>query len=258
VNDGPALKAAHIGVAMGHKGSEVARQAASIILTNDDLSSMVHAVAFGRRIYSNLKKAIQYIISIHIPLISIVTLPLLLGWIYPNIFTPVHVIFLELVMGPTCSIAFENEPMEAGLMSRKPRKLSSELFTWRELSLSVIQGLVITAGLLYILNYAIHLNYDEYTARTMVFSTLIFSNILLTLTGRSRIYSLFTTLKYRNKLIPLIIFITLFIFCLAVFYPPMQSVFSFTAIGFRTISYCFLVAAVSVLWIEIYKLLRKS
>lgn len=111
VNYEPALKAAHIGIAMGHKGTEIAKQAASLILVEDDLSKMVDAIGMGRRIYSNLKKAIQYIISIHIPIIVTVFLPLVLGWIYPAIFSPVHIIFLELIMGPTCSIIFENKPL---------------------------------------------------------------------------------------------------------------------------------------------------
>jgi Ca2+-transporting ATPase len=99
VNDGPALKAAHIGIAMGKKGSEIAKQASSLIVIDDDLGRMVDAIAMGRKIYVNLKKAIQYIISIHIPIILTVFIPLALNWKYPSIFTPVHIIFLELIMG---------------------------------------------------------------------------------------------------------------------------------------------------------------
>jgi len=141
VNDGPALKAAHIGIAMGKKGTEIAKQAASLILLDDDLSKMVDAVAMGRKIYTNLKKAIQYIISIHIPIILTVFIPLALGWIYPNIFSPIHIIFLELIMGPTCSIIYENEPMEKNLMMQKPRPLTTNFFNLKELTTSIIQGL---------------------------------------------------------------------------------------------------------------------
>jgi Ca2+-transporting ATPase len=129
VNDGPALKAAHIGIAMGRRGSELARSAASLILTDDDLGKMVDAIASGRHIYTNLKKAIQYVISIHIPIILTVAVPLLLGWIYPNIFTPVHVIFLELIMGPTCSIIYESEPREANAMQQPPRRITTTFFS---------------------------------------------------------------------------------------------------------------------------------
>src|SRR5690606_10412517 len=154
VNDGPALKASHIGIAMGRKGTEIAKQAASLILLEDDLSKMVEAVAMGRKIYTNLKKAIQYIISIHIPIIFTVFIPLALGWIYPNIFSPIHVIFLELIMGPTCSIIYENEPMEPNTMSKKPKPLSTTFFNLKELSVSIIQGLFITVGTLSIYQFA--------------------------------------------------------------------------------------------------------
>ena len=133
VNDGPALKAAHIGIAMGKKGTEIAKQAASLILVNDDLSKMVDAVAIGRKIYTNLKKAFRYIISIHIPIILTVFVPLALGWVYPNIFAPIHIIFLELIMGPTCSIIFENEPLEKDTMSENPRPITKTFFNCKEL-----------------------------------------------------------------------------------------------------------------------------
>jgi hypothetical protein len=172
---------AHIGIAMGKKGTEIAKQAASLILLEDDLASMVDAVAMGRKIYTNLKKAIQYIISIHIPIILTVFIPLVLGWIYPNIFSPIHVIFLEIIMGPTCSIIYENEPLEKNAMLQKPKAIANTFFNWKELSLSIIQGLTITIGTLFIYQYSVYLRYNEELTRTMVFSVLVIANIFLTL-----------------------------------------------------------------------------
>ncbi len=177
VNDGPALKAAHIGIAMGKKGTEIAKQAASLIIINDDLDKMVYAISMGRKIYANLKKAIQFIISIHIPIILTVFIPLALGWMYPNIFSPVHIIFLELVMGPTCSIVYENEPIEKNTMSQKPRRFTDTFFNWKELSTSIIQGLVITIGTLFCYQYAIYQGFNEEVTRTMVFVVLVTANI---------------------------------------------------------------------------------
>lgn len=140
VNDGPALKAADIGIAMGRKGTEIARQASSLILLNDDLRGMVTAIQSGRRIYINLRNAIRYIVAIHTPLILLVLLPLALNWYYPVIFDPVHIIFFELIMGPTCSIVYENEPARKGLLKESPRAATSRLFGLRELALSILQG----------------------------------------------------------------------------------------------------------------------
>ncbi len=227
VNDGPALKAAHIGIAMGRKGTEIAKQAASIVLLEDDLSKMVDAVAMGRRIYTNLKKAIQYIISIHIPIILTVFIPLALGWIYPNIFSPVHIIFLELIMGPTCSIIYENEPMEKDTMFRKPRPFSTTFFNWKELTTSVIQGLIITAGTLFTYQYAVKNGLNEPMTRTMVFTTLIAANILLTLVNRSFYYSLITTIRYKNNLIPIIIGMTVMLYAMLIYIKPISTFFKF-------------------------------
>lgn len=253
VNDGPALKAADIGIAMGKKGTEIAKQSASLLLVDDDLSKMVDAVAMGRKIYSNLKKAIQYIISIHIPIILTVFIPLVLGWVYPNIFTPVHVILLELIMGPTCSIVFENEPMEKDLMFQKPRPFTSTFFNWSELFTSIIQGLAITAGVLTVYQLAVNDGYDEAATRTMVFTALISANIALTFVNRSFIYSIFTTFKYKNKLVLIIVGITIGITLSLLFVPPFTEFFGFERIGLNQIGTSVGIGILSALWYEIVK-----
>ncbi len=254
VNDGPALKAAHIGIAMGKKGTEIAKQAASLILVEDDLSKMVDAIAMGRRIYTNLKKAIQYIISIHIPIILTVFLPLALGWIYPNIFSPVHIIFLELIMGPTCSIIYENEPMENNTMSQKPRPFTSSFFNWKELSVSIIQGLAITAGTLFIYQYSVYQLFNEAQTRTMVFTVLIAANIVLTLVNRSFYYSVFTTIRYKNNLLLFMVTLTIAITTALLFFPPFTRFFEFEALNLSQLLICIGVGFLSVIWFELTKI----
>ena len=258
VNDGPALKAAHIGIAMGKKGSEIAKDAASLILMNDDLSKMVKAVAMGRKIYTNLKKAIQYIISIHIPIILTVFIPLALGWIYPNIFSPVHIIFLELIMGPTCSIIYENEPIEKNTMKLKPRPMSDTFFNWKELTTSIIQGLFITAGTLGTYQFALSQNLGENITRTMIFTTLVIANVVLTLVNRSFYFSIFTTLKYKNNLVLLIIAITLGLTGIILFVPAISTFFQFQKPSLSQLGFSILIGSVSVLWFELVKLWKRK
>lgn len=258
VNDAPALKASHIGVAMGQKGTEIAKAAASLVITNDDLDKLIIGIAAGRRIYSNIKKAIQYIISIHIPIVLTVSLPLFLGWIYPHIFTPVHVIFLELIMGPTCSIVYENEPMEKGTMQQKPRKMTDTFLNWKELSISIVQGLMITAGVLLAYQYAIYKGGNEENTRAMVFSTLIFANIFLSLVNRSFIYSIFETLKYKNKLFPIIISATLLMLFMILYIPPFANFFHLESLTWSELLMTILFAILSVFWFEIYKWFKRK
>ena len=258
VNDGPALKAAHIGIAMGKKGTEIAKQAASLILLDDDLSKMVDAVAMGRKIYKNLKKAIQYIISIHIPIILTVCVPLALGWQYPNIFSPVHIIFLELIMGPTCSIIYENEPMEENTMLQKPRKLSATFFNLNELFISMLQGLAIALAALLTYRYASQLNYNETTVRTMVFTVLIVANIFLTLVNRSFDFYIFETLKYKNKLVGMIIGATIFLTILLLYVPPVTEFFQLYSLNIKQLIYCIVIGFLSVIWMEGIKFIKRN
>lgn len=258
VNDGPALKAAHIGIAMGKKGTEIAKQAASLILLEDDLSKMVDAIAMGRKIYTNLKKAIQYIISIHLPIILTVFIPLALGWLYPNIFSPIHIIFLEIIMGPTCSIIYENEPMEKNAMSQKPKALTTTFFNWKELSTSILQGLIITMGTLFIYRYSVMNGFDEALTRTMTFTVLITANIFLTLINRSFYYSVMTTLKYKNNMVLYIIFTTMALVGLILFVKPLTTFFEFEKPNAFQLSLCIATGFVSVIWFEIVKWIKRT
>lgn len=257
VNDGPALKAAHIGVAMGEKGTEIAKQAAQLILTNDDLGKLVVGIAAGRRIYTNLKKAVQYIISIHIPIILIVSLPLFLGWAFPQVFTPVHVIFLELVMGPTCSIVYENEPLEKDSMKRKPRPMTETFLNWKELSTSIIQGIIITLGLLFVYQYTYQLGGNEEKTRAMVFTTLIFSNVWLSLTNRSFYYSLWLSFRNKNNLMVYVTVLTLVILFAILYIQPISLFFKVTSLNLNELGIAMLVAMLSVLWFEVYKWIKR-
>ena len=250
VNDAPALKAAHIGIAMGKRGSEVARQSASLVLLDDDLSGMVEAVKAGRKIYANLKKAIRYIISIHLPILAVVVIPLVLGWKYIQLFTPVHVIFLELVMGPTCSVVFENEPVDPGLMKRRPRKFSVAFFTWRELSFSLLQGGVIAVAVLVAAHHYMVNGSTELEVRTVTFVTLVFCNVFLTLSGRSTEQGVWVTLLRHNALIPWVLSITFLFLGLFLTIIPIQSALGFTSLDFRTVIVLFIWAAVAVFWRE--------
>jgi P-type Ca2+ transporter type 2C len=253
VNDGPALKAANIGIAMGKKGSEVARQSADLIITDDDLEKLTGAIKLGRTIFNNLKKAIRYIISIHIPIILTASLPLLFGWKYPNVFTPIHVIFLELIMGPTCSIFFEREPVEEGIMKARPRNRSAGLFRRSEFIISILQGLIITSGILILYYYFMENGASLQKVRTIVFTTLILSNIFLTFANRSFVHSIFKTIRYKNNLVLPVLFFSLFFLFIIHAVPFIREHFGMLLISAGEFAICFATAFIAVMWFEIYK-----
>src|ERR1039457_6879068 len=145
VNDAPALKAGHIGIAMGCRGTDVAREAASLVLLDDDFSSIVAAVRLGRRIYDNIKKAIAFTFAGHVPIAGLSMLPVLFsGW--PMLLFPVHIVFLELIIDPSCSLVFEAEEAEADVMERPPRNANERLFSFATVGWAVLEGLSVLAA----------------------------------------------------------------------------------------------------------------
>jgi Ca2+-transporting ATPase len=255
VNDGPALKAAQIGVAMGLKGTEIAKSTASLVLLQDDLAAMTTAIAIGRRIYDNLLKAIRYIISIHVPIVLTVLLPLLLGWPYPHIFLPLHVIFLELVMDPTAAVAFENEPAERNLMEKPPRRRRASLFTGPELGISLLQGLIVAAVVLLIYRFALDRGHDEAGVRAMVFATLVFSNLFLTLATRSFEYPITRTLRYKNRVLPAILAISMVMLAAILYVPFLAAMFAVAPLAPVDLGICALAGFSQLAWFEAYKLI---
>jgi P-type Ca2+ transporter type 2C len=256
VNDGPALKAAQIGVAMGKKGTEVAKNAASLVLLNDHLGGMVTAVKMGRRIYDNLQKAIRYVISIHLPIILTVLVPLLLQWPYPHILLPLHVIFLELVMDPTAAVAFENEPGDKNMMQKPPRPASANLFSGAELAISLIQGAIITMGILLMYQYAVAQGYEEQGVRSFVFATMVFSNVFLTLANRSFERTIWHTIRYKNPMMPAIMAISILMLLAILYVPALATLFKMAPIPAPALGLCLLTGIAGTLWFEGYKFVR--
>jgi len=256
VNDGPALKSAHIGIAMGNRGTEIAKEAADLILTDDNLDRITNAIKQGRKIYNNFKKAIRYIISIHIPIILTASLPLLLGWKYPNIFMPIHIVFLELIMGPTCSVFFEREPIENNIMLRAPRSPHQKIFSLKELLISIIQGLTIAGGLLIFYHFLMEKGLPVRYVRTAVFITLILSNIFLTLVNRSFEEALNRTIRYKNPFVVYVLLISAVFLLSLSFIVPFQKIFQLTVLSPADYLSCLFISLVCTGWFEVYKIWR--
>jgi P-type Ca2+ transporter type 2C len=255
INDAPALKSADIGIAMGEKGTDVAREASSLVLMDDNFSSIVGAIKMGRRIFDNLQKAFGYIFAIHVPIAGLSLIPVLLGD-YPIILWPVHIVFLELIIDPACSIIFEAEKAEMNSMTRPPRRIDEPFFGGKKILFSCLQGVGILIITLAVYFTALHLGFDVKEVRAMTFTTLIVSNIAVILTNRSWTDNIFRIIRTPNKAVSWVVGGAVFFLTIILNIRFFLNLFQFGRLSLLSIVVCCLAGLTTIVWFEIYKMVK--
>lgn len=256
VNDAPALKAADIGIAMGQRGTDVAREAAALVLLEDDFGSIVHTVRLGRRIYANIRNAMGYLISVHVPIAGMAFVPLFLGG--PLLLYPVHVVFLEFVIDPACTIVFEAENSGEGAMERPPRDPREPLFSLRMLAMSLALGATMLASVLALYWWMLQTGRGEGETRAASFAAIVIGNLALIVSSRSREHTILATLRIPNRALWWVAGGTLASLLAALYAPPVAEVFRFAPLGPADFALATLAGVAGVAWNEGYKLARQA
>jgi Ca2+-transporting ATPase len=251
VNDAPALKSAHSGIAMGERGTDVAREAAGLVLLDDDFSSIVEAVKLGRRIFENIKKGMAYILAIHVPIAGMSLIPVFLK--LPLVLLPIHIAFLHLIIDPACSVVFEAEPEEPDIMKRPPRNPAQPLFSRRTLGLSLLQGGSVLIVLLGVYILALKFGFPENKARTLTLATLITANVGLIVANRSLSGSMASTWRKPNSALWYVVAGAMILLGLAIYVPLLSGMFRFAPLSAIDLIICLIAGFMSVAWFEFFK-----